>query len=440
MKTCSVLLLIVFSISPVLAQDFDFNPKTEIRKGILGNYTVQESWDWWDQNVGNNFFRDEINIQLNESDIRKVKSDVGRINEYMVDMTDIVAVFYVCPESSDTIKLSGYMEYDDGWVAAMYIIVPQDILPTLKTLPPTTLVFAIAESSIVWGILKFFEDVEYSQFNIDGEEMITFRYDSGKIVYEYRPTPEEVEWIGTEAYFTPPSRRRAMLISYKKDKQTVRNCASDNVYSGPVKSIKETSYEATESFGKTLKGEKMIEVNYSFDKMGNLIEESRTSKDVNSKTLYKYNSFGTFIEGQVKDRNNGKVLADIKSDEDGNCVRITYDKERTIKSFTKFDDEGNKVSKIYIDEELFSTSTFTYDEYGNVKKTSISVPSLPQVQKEGSFETRYIYDDDGRILEEEGILKVYYKYDERNYDNWIISKTYQSGKLQMITEREIEYY
>lgn len=229
-------------------------------------------------------------------------------------------------------------------------------------------------------------------------------------------------------------------IIQNKEKKTIQNCASQDIkFSGPVKFVKEVSYEVIKNFhGDISTGERIIETRYSFDKTGNLTEETIISKDMDSKTTYKYDDAGNFVEGQTQDY-RGQIVKDIKLDEYGNCINTTYDNGKIVlKSISNIDSKGNKTDKTYLNGELFSTSTFTYDNYGNKISTLISVPSL---KKENFLETVYTYDAKGRILKEDGIFRVLFKYDDENYDNWVISETYlQNGELQMITKRTIEYY
>ena len=215
MKTYTLFLCLLFSPVFILAQELDFDPKTEIENGILGNYTLQDAFDWWDQNVEKNFFKDEVKLLPTESDILKAKSDIGKLD---IDIADNAAVFYVCPENSDTIKLSGYLGYDTD-NAGMDMVVPNETLVQIKTLPPTTLVFAIDNDNIVWYHLKYFnyqksdgDDEYFKKFN--NEKITTFTCNSGRYVYKYRPSKEDLrkyEELGREIYFISPKEAEKRL-------------------------------------------------------------------------------------------------------------------------------------------------------------------------------------------------------------------------------------
>ena len=161
---------------------------------------------------------------------------------------------------------------------------------------------------------------------------------------------------------------------------------------------------------------------YNFD--GYLIGESYSFPDDSIKTweiYYTYDSVGNMIEENW----------DNSDEFDASSSKWTY----------KYDILGNVIeSNSYsYNDSVYQSTTYLYDSVGNI------IEENTYNYSDSSFNNKitYEYDSHGNVIEENdyssGIYKYAYKYD--SHGNWIerrISNT--EGVVKKITEREIIYF
>jgi len=205
---------------------------------------------------------------------------------------------------------------------------------------------------------------------------------------------------------------------------------------GNVKSVKETTYKATEKFGEAIKGKvlntavwkyddkgRLIEKPdcfYKYDGNGNVIEEIKYG----NKTTWSYNEKGRKIETNIYGI-DGKLYQKIKCKYndlgkliDSSCYQYNYVDE--------------KKRHIY-EEKLTNRTIWKYDNHGNLADKS-------SYNGEGNLIDREKFDSQGNHTDvsgynDEGILIYRKKFD--NYGNCI---DIDASRLTDFYRREIKVY
>jgi len=247
---------------------------------------------------------------------------------------------------------------------------------------------------------------------------------------------------------------------------------------GKIKSFKEYSYKAIDSFGVISKGKKQhIDgfeaypegVFLTFNTEGFFKESTEYTvyEKINEKIIYSYNQKGQKIEQNVYDSINkfdykvvfkynekgylfDRSLYDEKgklnkkfvfenNENDNEIKESLYSSKGNLDSYYKYkyDNKGNLIETSFIDygRLVISENTiYIYDVKGNLilKNSSITI-------KEGTvdIETNYTYNTLGDI---ESIDSTTYEYIYDSNNNWIKRIEYNSGFPKFVLERKIEYY
>ncbi len=204
MKRIIIIYGLLLAALCLYAQENSFNPETVIEKGILGTYTLKESFDWYD-NADKKIFREDITFQPSKADFNQAKQELMKY--FSKEDFDYLnpAIFYIVSDKSDTIKLYGLLDYDDS-SAYMYLTIPNTVLSKIKSFSPATLVFAIDEKNdAVWHPLKYFnymsEEEDSFAEKLNNKFITTFSCNSGIYTLRYKPTEKEIEAIGDEVYY-----------------------------------------------------------------------------------------------------------------------------------------------------------------------------------------------------------------------------------------------
>ncbi len=203
MKKSAIIHIFLLTVFFSHAQEENFNSETVIERGILGTYTQKDFLDWYN-NINGNIYREDIAIKPSKAEFDQVKKELAKyISEKRLKYID-PAVFYVVPDTSDAIKLHGFIRNDAS--AYMYLIMPNTILSEIKNFSPETLVFAInGKNDVIWCPLKYFNYIlaEENSFtkNLNNEFITTFLCESGICAFRYKPTEEEIEAIGADVYY-----------------------------------------------------------------------------------------------------------------------------------------------------------------------------------------------------------------------------------------------
>lgn len=162
--------------------------------------------------------------------------------------------------------------------------------------------------------------------------------------------------------------------------------------------------------------------------------------------IYEYDSNGNTTEIKTYDaENNITEIQSYKYDENGNNIEITI-KTPSI-NIRRYEFEYNadnkviKESKYKPDGSLRNTSIISYDKNGN---ESIVIKTSP----EGLFvKVVSEYDERNNLIMEKSFDKhsqlkrqISFEYVYDHNGNWITNKRSINGKLNMVCERQIEYY
>lgn len=229
---------------------------------------------------------------------------------------------------------------------------------------------------------------------------------------------------------------------------------------GKVKSFTEFTYEAKESFGEVVKGDRVyyysIESSYQkvYDKRGYMVEYNEyndTDFSFKSKTTYTYDENENVIEA-ITSTEYGKYKWVYQYDNgnliEGNGYRLNGDSSLIEKKTYKYDDRNNRIEECCYnsDGSLLLKFTYIYDDKNNRIEEC-------EYNFDGSLKekTTYKYDNmqnlikkDGYITDKDETYIVTYEYDfEYDYDekgNWTQKISFYNDVPQVITEREYEYY
>jgi hypothetical protein len=173
--------------------------------------------------------------------------------------------------------------------------------------------------------------------------------------------------------------------------ETKNNDLKDMKLNGKVKSITESNYEAIEKFGEIIKGERSGTNEFSFDRKllfnekGNLIEEKKYKLDGNLDSK----SFCNFDENQNK------------------IERIFYDSSvKPILRWTyKYDGKGNLIEENKI-QILSRLDSLMANYNGKNTNSNYSTKTLYKYDDSGNLFEKSIYKSDGSL-----VSKNIYKYD-----------------------------
>jgi len=246
---------------------------------------------------------------------------------------------------------------------------------------------------------------------------------------------------------------------------------------------------------------------YSYDDNSNLIEENHhdNEKDyLNDKTIYKYDRIGKLL-GKIEYSSDSDIKGKevFRYNDAGDLiVESHYDSEDSTsinyRQISKFGTKGNIIEKITIFSTIENKYIKQFDENGNLifvtefdndslhSKISYTYDLNNRLIEEsllfleskyrylGAYKTKYKYDTNGNLINEEWFNKDYnlyqkyiYQYDENgnllnataynskgdilskysysygNYDlnrNWLLKTLIINDKGESIFERKIEYY
>jgi hypothetical protein len=161
-------------------------------------------------------------------------------------------------------------------------------------------------------------------------------------------------------------------------------------------------------------------VTFKHNSIGQMIEEFREDYDILLTAFYNENGQLEIVKDKSELQGYGEKTFIIKREETQpeNISEIeTIQNDKLYgKSFYKYDSLGNVIMTEHRDEQndLISSEFIEYDTKNNISKLTV---------KDTRRTTEYSYD---------------YNYD--SFENWINSKFYVNGELNLETIREIEYY
>ncbi len=219
---------------------------------------------------------------------------------------------------------------------------------------------------------------------------------------------------------------------------------------GEVKTIRESSYNAVERFGKVEKGDEARRgKTLNFDSNGKLTEEDiYIGVSLSAKVIHHYDEQNKGIESLIY---NASGSLDSKAiyhyDNKNNNLDVIYynsDGDFDYKFSYKYNDKGfNTEEYLYVDEVNYSYKiTYKYDNKGKrIEKVKYKPSTSFQIREtyvnddKGNNIQTFMYDSDGICF-----AKFTYKYEYDEKDNWIKQITYKDKKPVELTEREIEYY
>ena len=187
-------------------------------------------------------------------------------------------------------------------------------------------------------------------------------------------------------------------------------------------------------------------VAYYYDLKG-LLKEERSSdeENVDSKqyrSVYNYNAEGHLSSVIEYDQEN--AIADTETytfDPTKRLVHLTLAKTSTTKM--QLDDVGNVIEMFvyHHNPEPFSTTRYKYNAKGLCSESVQSWSKSKDLHK-----TIYEYDANDNLIKETAYKNAsviatytytYSKYDQ--FKNWLVQKTYKSGRLDGVSERNIYY-
>lgn len=243
----------------------DFNPENTVEKGILGDYTLKESFDWYEQNASKKVFRQDIKANPTKNDFNQLGVELKNVLPYD-EYHPTPAIFYIFPGQADAIKLGGYLEYEDNTSAWMNLLVPNESLQKIKALPATTTVYAIDEgNNLVWYLLRFFN---YPQEGSDTNKSYTiFSCNSGRIAYKCKPTKEELSVIGEEVYNMTAEKVAAKMGKTKPDTKNTFVADKQIIFSSATMQL--THGELSKRLGGKDQKEMNIPIVVSYSKTSN---------------------------------------------------------------------------------------------------------------------------------------------------------------------------
>ena len=201
-----ILLTVLCLISiKITAQGID--PDTVIYNGISGRYTLSERWSLYDTVVKlrKNIFQDEIKLTPTITQFDKATNDLLKLNDEYNTFENSEAVYYISTKTGNVCCLSGSVmsgaqDMNDMYSAWMVMLVPDDILPKLKLLPDSTIVYAIDRNgAVAWSPLKFFLPSE----TYDNAFEIV-----GYYAFRQRPSSQNIQQYGILAYYMNDSQLR----------------------------------------------------------------------------------------------------------------------------------------------------------------------------------------------------------------------------------------
>jgi hypothetical protein len=217
---------------------------------------------------------------------------------------------------------------------------------------------------------------------------------------------------------------------------------------GNVKTIHDTTFNATDKSGAIVKGS-VVSVSYMlFNEKGNLAEDSDgTGEKYNTRSLHKIDEKGLRTESFLYRNNKLNFRYTYKYDAEGNKIECGGYKPEDSTLFTKqtykYNPGGNLIEECFYlsDGKLSSKIIYQYDDKGNIaeEKTYGSDSKIMAV-------LRNKYNDKGNITEScffdaqnnPGSKYNYrYKYDEQN--NWREMTIYNNDTLSAIKVRAIKY-
>lgn len=253
--------------------------------------------------------------------------------------------------------------------------------------------------------------------------------------------------------------------------------SKDDSLTVKIKMIKEVSYKVEKGKLKNREGlfTSNIDIYKVFDKNGKVIENRRYNPDgsIYEKTIYERNKKGDAIKAVKKnssnklksywtyeyDSNNNIIKVNTYNSEN-NLIRIQsnkYDNKRHIvemllitpgkgiswKYIYNYNVKGEKIKQFRYkpDGNLKDKRTYLYDENGN---DILQIKFNPN----GSY-TKLVsdYDEMNNITvqswlneQDEKTNQTSFQYVYNEHKNWITKKRSSNGILNMIWEREIEYY
>ena len=180
------------------AQEID--PDTVIYNGISGTYTLSERWKLFDQVVKQrkNIYQDEIKFTPTSAQFDQAKKDLLKLNDEYNVFEDSEAVYYISSKAGNGLMLSGSLmsgaqDMNDVYSASMMILVPDYILPGLKLLPGSTIVYAVSRNgTVAWAPLKFFLPSELYDNAFEA---------GGYYAFCQRPSSRDIQQYGILAYY-----------------------------------------------------------------------------------------------------------------------------------------------------------------------------------------------------------------------------------------------
>ncbi len=249
-------------------------------------------------------------------------------------------------------------------------------------------------------------------------------------------------------------------ISCTKGQDKSENHLSSLHLLGDIKSIVETTYEATVKFGEPVKINNIYDKNelffndsgyksidkknnsttyYEYDDHNNLLVETKKNSDGSQiiKFINKYNDNDKLIEVETFGYDND-LFKKSKYEYEGNKRIInSYDKEGEFESrwIDVLNEKNSVIQSFSYDKngQLTLEWKFNFDERGN-KTQDVLVKSPYPTQNERDIKE---YNEKNEVIKI-SIFTFKYKYDEKN--NWINRTMYnQEGIAIQITERNITY-
>lgn len=201
---------------------------------------------------------------------------------------------------------------------------------------------------------------------------------------------------------------------------------------GPVAKLVVSKAKLRQSFGQYIEDERVVKEDYVFDQAGRVLQHttyydkdmdirSRKKGDVEYKVVYTYRDDGTQI-GKTRYRVDGEIVLRFSAElgETGNIERtVVYERDGSVNFVYKYryDSKGNRIEEAHYSGdtgELRYRETFSHDSKGNLTQTIGYAADGSE-----SFSRRFSYDDEGRKLEEHGIIErepfrtIRYMYDEQ---------------------------
>jgi hypothetical protein len=238
-----------------------------------------------------------------------------------------------------------------------------------------------------------------------------------------------------------------------------KNDLSEMNLKGKVKTIKETSFNATDKFGVITKGSRSEKSNSKYDtytifnNKGNIVEENiyRSVDYLCYKIIYNYDNYGLkkekltyYLDGKLREKeiyeydSEGKIILEKTYNSEG---KYTY------RCDFKYEN-GNVIETKMFEFEYYANSfnyngkyTSNYDEYNNL----VEINSY-DFNNKLMYKRFYKYDNKLNIIEESyndvqesDIRTTTYQFEFDSKGNWIRRIDFSNTIPEYIVEREIEY-